>query len=63
MVSPILPRNEKDCSSIGSEKEAIFRGVMEQIFHRHGRTLITMARASHELRQMLGQDTHTFAEQ
>jgi pyruvate dehydrogenase kinase 2/3/4 len=45
------------------EKEAIFHSVMEQIFHRHGHTLITMAKASHELRRMLGQDTHTFAEQ
>lgn len=45
------------------EKEAIFYSVVEQIYHRHAHTLITMAKAAHEMRKMLGQDIDTFSQQ
>jgi pyruvate dehydrogenase kinase 2/3/4 len=44
------------------EKEAIFYSVIKNIYHRHAHTLITMAKAAHELRAMLGQDTDAFAQ-
>jgi pyruvate dehydrogenase kinase 2/3/4 len=45
-----------------ADKEAIFYIALEHIYHRHSHTLITMAKAAHEMRQMLGQDTHAFAQ-
>ena len=45
------------------EKEAIFYKVVENIYHRHAHTLITMAKAAHEMRKMLGIDIDTFSQQ
>jgi pyruvate dehydrogenase kinase 2/3/4 len=44
------------------EKEKIFHDVMSHIYQRHAHTLITMAKAAHEMRKLLGQDLDKFAE-
>lgn len=51
-------------SSVPSDvdKESAFYQTLENIYHRHAHTLITMAKAAHEMRKMLGQDTDAFAQ-
>lgn len=45
-----------------AEKEALFARVIESIYERHSSTLIIMAKGAHEIKQMLKQDTNSFAE-
>jgi len=47
---------------IDPEKEEAFHQVVNQVYSRHAHTLITMAKAAHEMRMMLHQDLDAFAE-
>lgn len=44
------------------EKEAYFAKVIEELYYRHGATLIKMAKGAHELRLKLNMNMMTFAE-
>lgn len=45
-----------------AEREKEFAKLLEDIYERHAHTLITMARAAHEIRTMMNSNVDEFAE-